>query len=114
MAASGPVYAPDEMAEALKIKEFDSLMDLLEELDREGISGDRKQEIYKRYLNFRARMRGQVYSGGFELTPLCNFDCTSYKGADGVRVEASDDPAVDRHYGAGCGCRNHARRPDRW
>lgn len=63
------------MAEALKIKEFDSLMDLLEELDREGISGDLKQEIYKRYLNFRARMRGQVYSGGFELTPLCNFDC---------------------------------------
>ena len=75
MTTSGPVYAPDEMAEALKIKEFDSLMDLLEELDREGISGDRKQEIYKRYLNFRARMRGQVYSGGFELTPLCNFDC---------------------------------------
>lgn len=58
-----------------QIKEFDNLIDLLEELDREGISGYHKQEIYKRYLNFRARMRGQVYSGGFELTPLCNFDC---------------------------------------
>lgn len=58
-----------------QIKEFDNLIDLLEELDREGISGYRKQEIYKRYLNFRARMCGQVYSGGFELTPLCNFDC---------------------------------------
>lgn len=58
-----------------EIKEFDSLIDLLEELDREGITGHRKQEIYKRYLNFRARMRGQAYSGGFELTPLCNFDC---------------------------------------
>lgn len=57
------------------IKEFDSLIDLLEELDREGISDFRKQEIYKRYLNFRARMCGQVYTGGFELTPLCNFDC---------------------------------------
>ena len=61
--------------EAIQIKEFDSVIDLLEELDREGISGYRKQEIYKRYLNFRARMRGQAYSGGFELTPLCNFDC---------------------------------------
>ena len=58
-----------------QIKEFDNLIDLLEELDREGIPEYQKQEIYKRYLNFRARMRGQVYSGGFELTPLCNFDC---------------------------------------
>lgn len=58
-----------------QIKEFDSLIDLLEELDREGITGQRRQEIYKRYLNFLARMKGQVYSGGFELTPLCNFDC---------------------------------------
>lgn len=58
-----------------QIKEFDSLIDLLEELDREGITGYHRQEICKRYLNFRARMRGQVYSGSFELTPLCNFDC---------------------------------------
>lgn len=58
-----------------KIKEFDNLIDLLEELDRDGITGYRKQEIYKRYMNFRARMRGEAYSGGFELTPLCNFDC---------------------------------------
>lgn len=58
-----------------EIKEFDGLIDLLEELDREGISGYRKQEIYNRYLNLRARMLGQAYSGGFELTPLCNFDC---------------------------------------
>lgn len=63
------------MMNMYQIKEFDNLIDLLEELDREGISRYRKQEIYKRYLNFRARMRGQVYTGGFELTPLCNFDC---------------------------------------
>lgn len=63
------------MMDKYQIKEFDSLIDLLEELDREGISDYRKQEIYKRYLNFRARMCGQVYTGGFELTPLCNFDC---------------------------------------
>lgn len=58
-----------------EIKEFDSLIDLLEELDREGIIGYQRTEIFKRYLNFQARMRGKAYSGGFELTPLCNFDC---------------------------------------
>ena len=63
------------MAAEHQIKEFDNLIDLLEDLDREGISGYHRQEIYKRYLNLRARMHGQVYSGGFELTPLCNFDC---------------------------------------
>lgn len=63
------------MAAEHQIKEFDNLIDLLEDLDREGISGYHRQEIYKRYLNLRARMDGQVYSGGFELTPLCNFDC---------------------------------------
>lgn len=61
--------------DAHQIKAFDNLVDLLEELERAGISGYRKQEIYKRYLNLRARMGGQVYTGGFELTPLCNLDC---------------------------------------
>lgn len=46
-------------------KAFDNLIDLLEELDSTGISGYRKQEICKRYLNLRARMHGQVYTGGF-------------------------------------------------
>ena len=59
----------------IQIKEFDSSIELLEELDREGITGQDRTDIFKRYLNFRARMRGAVYSGGFELTPLCNFDC---------------------------------------
>ena len=51
------------------------MVDLLEDLDREGIQGQKRQEIYKRFLTLRARMVGQPYSGGFELTPLCNFDC---------------------------------------
>jgi len=51
------------------------LLDLLEDLEREGITGLQRQEAYKRFLNLQARMRGTVYSGGFELTPLCNFDC---------------------------------------
>lgn len=61
--------------EAIQIKEFDSVIDLLEELDREGITGQARTDIYKRYMNLRARMLGRPYSGGFELTPLCNFDC---------------------------------------
>ena len=59
----------------IQIKEFDSAIDLLEELDREGITGQARAKIYKRYMNLRARMLGKPYSGGFELTPLCNFDC---------------------------------------
>ena len=58
-----------------QIKEYDSLLDLLEDLDREGITGFQRREAYTRFLNLRARMKGSVYSGGFELTPLCNFDC---------------------------------------
>lgn len=58
-----------------EIKEFDSLIDLLDDLDREGITGQLRTDIYKRYMNLRARMLGRPYSGGFELTPLCNFDC---------------------------------------
>ncbi len=59
----------------IQIKEFDSVIDLLEELDREGITGQERAAVYKRYMNLRARMHGHPYSGGFELTPLCNFDC---------------------------------------
>lgn len=58
-----------------QIKEFDSLLELLEYLDDQGIQGVQRREIAMRYLNLRARTLGQAYSGTFELTPLCNFDC---------------------------------------
>lgn len=58
-----------------RFEEYDSVLDLLEALDREGITGLQRQEAYKRFMNLRARMLGRAYSGGFELTPLCNFDC---------------------------------------
>lgn len=58
-----------------QIKECDGLMELLETLEQDGVTGLQKQEAYKTFLNFQARMRGKVYTGGFELTPLCNFDC---------------------------------------
>lgn len=58
-----------------QVKVYDGLLDLLEDLEREGITGLQRQEAYKRFMNLRARMQGKVYTGGFELTPLCNFDC---------------------------------------
>lgn len=58
-----------------QFKEYESLIDLLDDLDKEGITGIRQQEIYKRFISMQARMHGIPYSGGFELTPLCNFDC---------------------------------------
>ena len=58
-----------------QIKEYDGLMDLLEDLEREGIEGFQKKKIFDRFQNFQARMRGVPQNGGFELTPLCNFDC---------------------------------------
>lgn len=58
-----------------EIREYDGLMELLEDLDREGITGFQRREAYTRFLNLQARMKGYVYGGGFELTPMCNFDC---------------------------------------
>lgn len=58
-----------------EIREYDGLMELLEDLDREGITGFQRREAYTRFLNLQARMKGCVYGGGFELTPMCNFDC---------------------------------------
>ena len=58
-----------------QIKEYDSLLDLLEDLDHEGITGLRRQKIVNRYLMLQARMAGSPFVGSFELTPLCNFNC---------------------------------------
>ena len=59
----------------LELREYENLAELLETLDKEGITGFQRQEEYKRFMNLQARMRGQVHSCGFELTPLCNFSC---------------------------------------
>lgn len=58
-----------------EFREFEDLSEMLEDLDREGITGIQRQEEYKHFMNLQARMRGQVHSCGFELTPLCNFSC---------------------------------------
>jgi len=58
-----------------QIKEYDSLLDLLEDLDREGITGLQRREAYTRFLNLQARKKGVPLHGVFELTPICNLDC---------------------------------------
>ena len=58
-----------------QIKEFETLTELLEDLEREGITGNRRSEIVRRFLFLQARKKRIPFSGGFELTPLCNFDC---------------------------------------
>ena len=58
-----------------QIKEFDSLIDLLEDLDREGIAGEEKREKVDRFLLLKSRVHGRPYSAAFELTSRCNFDC---------------------------------------
>ena len=56
-------------------REYASAMELLEDLARDGVTGYERQEEFKRFMNLQARMRGKIYTAGFELTPLCNFDC---------------------------------------
>lgn len=63
------------MAVEQQVKEYDSLLDLLEDLDREGITGFQRREAYTRFLDLQARKKGVPLHGVFELTPLCNLDC---------------------------------------
>lgn len=58
-----------------QIKEFDSLTELLEDLEREGITGKAKFEAVNSFLSDMARVKGKPFVASFELTPLCNFDC---------------------------------------
>lgn len=60
---------------AREFREFENLSELLDDLDKEGVTGFQWQEEYNRFMNLQARMRGQIHSCGFELTPLCNFSC---------------------------------------
>lgn len=58
-----------------QIKEFETLTELLEDLEREGITGTRRKKIAEEFLYLKARASRIPYSGGFELTPLCNLNC---------------------------------------
>lgn len=58
-----------------QIKEFETLTELLEDLEREGITGYRRKRFIDQFLTMRARIKRKPITASFELTPLCNFDC---------------------------------------
>ena len=58
-----------------QVKEFESLVELLEDLDREGITGYQRKQLVDRFFILKSRLSGIPFGASFELTPLCNFDC---------------------------------------
>lgn len=58
-----------------QIKEFDSLTELLEDLEKKGIQGRKRRDIVLTFLTNQARVKERPIAASFELTPLCNFDC---------------------------------------
>lgn len=58
-----------------EVRTYDSVLDLLEDLERNGVTGAVMERELNRFMNLQARMQGIPFSVGFELTPLCNFDC---------------------------------------
>lgn len=57
------------------MKEFESLSDVLDDLDARGVYGYHRYKAVNRYISLKARFNDIPVSGSFELTPLCNFDC---------------------------------------
>ena len=57
------------------IKEFEFLSELIDDLEREGITGIEKRRQIGNFLLRKSRLHGRPYCASFELTPLCNFDC---------------------------------------
>lgn len=58
-----------------QVKEFGSLSELLEDLDREEIYGNDRRRAIEAFFTMKAKVVRRPYNGGFELTPFCNFDC---------------------------------------
>lgn len=52
-----------------------SLVQLLRQLDEQGITDHRRYKAVRQYLSFAARDKNIPLSGKFELTPFCNFSC---------------------------------------
>lgn len=60
---------------AQEILEFETLTEVLEDLDRRGIIGLQRYRAMNGYISLKARYTDTPVSGVFELTPLCNLDC---------------------------------------
>ena len=56
-------------------KKIRSVAELIQHLNKEGISPDNYHLYIDRFMSLKAREKGIPYTGTFELTPLCNLDC---------------------------------------
>lgn len=57
------------------MKEFETLAEVMDDLDALGIHGIQRYRAVNQYLSLKARYSDTPLSGSFELTPLCNLDC---------------------------------------
>lgn len=58
-----------------QVKEFESLLDKLEEWQRQGLPPADIALRMRRFMEYKARMKAVPLRGTFELTPLCNLNC---------------------------------------
>lgn len=56
-------------------REYNNLLELLDDLDKEEIHGVMRKRLVEEFLFSQAKKNRIPCFGGFELTPLCNFDC---------------------------------------
>ena len=63
------------MGQDKEVRYYGSAIELLEDLRKDGITGYELKKEFDKFLDLQARMRGVPINVGFELTPLCNFDC---------------------------------------
>ena len=60
---------------AREVVELDTLSEVLDDLDRRGITGAQRYRAVNGFISLKARYSDIPVSGVFELTPLCNLDC---------------------------------------
>lgn len=58
-----------------QVKEFGSLIELLEEWKESGVSPQEISHRMQQYIEYKARTQGIPIRGTLELTPLCNLGC---------------------------------------
>lgn len=57
------------------IKEFETLTEVLDDLDALGVQGLQRYRAMSHYLSIKASQRDIPIYGTFELTPFCNLNC---------------------------------------
>ena len=63
------------MVVAEQVKEFESLLDKLDEWQQQGLAPSEISLRMRRLMEYKARMKAVPVRGTFELTPLCNLNC---------------------------------------